>query len=350
MIYSNSNGRRNRSTSSNGASGQEQQRVVDDLVCNERYLLVIFPTNVSVSLVGRGQQSSLVPNLPRETTAIKTISAFSSLSVVVFKSNHLTLLDETVCNRTFSALKTGSSITSLYVCYRPGEQSSHGLTVFHFHRFNYVYVFEASYNMATKNERVYKAFKEDNDLPVHHDVPFRPKGGYQYFFEWNTADDKENWRADGYRWKQNGKATYNYLDVEFIKIYFKILVGPDKYATSFARTAFINTSVPNRVFVWYEGDDTVAIDLPHGNAKHSSKRNTAYQRTKPSVLAQLKSSEKRPSEVYNDILASTTPEVAHQGVCVPRDVKQVQNARRRLQSSRTGDRTRPSSTTNTEVP
>lgn len=38
-----------------------------------------------------------------------------------------------------------------------------------------------------------------NDFPAD-----RPKGGTTYLFKWSREDKKNDWRADGYRWRQGG--------------------------------------------------------------------------------------------------------------------------------------------------
>ena len=36
-------------------------------------------------------------------------------------------------------------------------------------------------------------------------VPQKPKAGFVYLFKWSDNESKENdWRADGYRWRQSG--------------------------------------------------------------------------------------------------------------------------------------------------
>ena len=44
-----------------------------------------------------------------------------------------------------------------------------------------------------------------------------PKASTTYLYEWNDERNKEDWRADGYRWRQNGprrkvKSTEGYME------------------------------------------------------------------------------------------------------------------------------------------
>jgi hypothetical protein len=42
------------------------------------------------------------------------------------------------------------------------------------------------------------------DNLISQDVPVRPKGGTGYHYSWIDVSKSEDWRADGYRWRQNG--------------------------------------------------------------------------------------------------------------------------------------------------
>ena len=40
---------------------------------------------------------------------------------------------------------------------------------------------------------------------AHQDVPPHcPKSGFKHVFKWTEEKKKEDWRADGYRWRQSG--------------------------------------------------------------------------------------------------------------------------------------------------
>lgn len=178
--------------------------------------------------------------------------------------------------------------------------------------------FEAEVNM----------FEAESGIPVFSEVQIRPKPGYKYIYEWNQEINKENWRSDGYRWKQNGKVHFSCGDLQCYKIYFKLRVSPVAYSTAFAKTVVSNPKYPNRLLICYDGDDSVVVDFPHGNSKHPTKIGRPFHRTKPSLLRALKSVKgKAPLEAFTDF-AQVTPIGSDRSIVdSPRDLKQVRNAK-----------------------
>jgi len=55
--------------------------------------------------------------------------------------------------------------------------------------------------------------------PLH-----RPAGGMKYLFSWTENKQKDDWRADGYRWRQGGSFEQKVEDgIGVLKItYFKV--------------------------------------------------------------------------------------------------------------------------------
>jgi len=41
-------------------------------------------------------------------------------------------------------------------------------------------------------------------LPTAHSPPMCPKAGYRYVYEWIESSQKNDWKADGYQWRQTG--------------------------------------------------------------------------------------------------------------------------------------------------
>ena len=76
----------------------------------------------------------------------------------------------------------------------------------------------------------------------------------------------------------------------------------------------------------YLGDDTTAIQFPHGNRKRDNK---SHFRTCPSVLKRVSEANDTPANVYKKEISSGQgikyPSNL-QPVCLPRNVKQIQNA------------------------
>ena len=83
------------------------------------------------------------------------------------------------------------------------------------------------------------------------------------------------------------------------------------------------------VLIHYLGDESFAIDFPHGNSTKSSR---SYVRTCPSVINSLHQSCKceTPTTVYRKHVTNV-PSSIHLTVLQPRDVRQVKNIRSKEQ-------------------
>jgi hypothetical protein len=74
----------------------------------------------------------------------------------------------------------------------------------------------------------------------------------------------DDWRADGYRWKQNGYSLIHNKDKEYQKIHFKINTGSG-LSSAFLKFVYKKCSGDDtHVIVHYVGNDTLAVDFPHG--------------------------------------------------------------------------------------
>lgn len=177
-------------------------------------------------------------------------------------------------------------------------------------------------------ENQMKLFEPEVSLPVLSEVPLRPKGGFKYIFKWEIPLKRQDWRVDGYRWRQNSVTRFSYNGIDSKRYYFKLQVGPvDEFSTEFTKNAIECPLYENQVLVWYQGDETVVRDFAHGNSKDPEKE---YHRTAPSVLKKIQMetvTEKLPLQVYSDMLTDCSNRARHM-IDAPRDVKQVQNARK----------------------
>ena len=54
--------------------------------------------------------------------------------------------------------------------------------------------------MAQRYEAQMKLF--ESELPIKSEVPLRPKAGFNYIFSWEKKENRQDWRIDGYRWRQ----------------------------------------------------------------------------------------------------------------------------------------------------
>lgn len=71
----------------------------------------------------------------------------------------------------------------------------------------------------------------------------------------NLIYSLDEWRADGYRWRQGGS---NNLD-NMTKKYFKIYTGPRQWSRQFTRSAVYHHDHPKTVLIQYFGDEAKAV-------------------------------------------------------------------------------------------
>ncbi|XP_047135678.1 uncharacterized protein LOC124812742 [Hydra vulgaris] len=163
-------------------------------------------------------------------------------------------------------------------------------------------------------------------LPAEFAVRYKPKAGTNYIFSWTNDKDKENWRADGYRWRQGGSKTINGIK----RKYFRILVAQDTVSDVFVRRAHYHADYANSVLISYIGDEAKAVQFPHGNA---TRCNRDFIRTQPGVINQIKESTGSVQKVYKDIILSNTADINI--TAVPHNMEQVSNT---LKSTRNQQR------------
>ena len=194
-------------------------------------------------------------------------------------------------------------------------------------------IFNSLTNSFEMNEQVYQAFV-NKTLPEFDHVQIRPKSGFWYFL----VKDKSkltwrDWVADGYRWKANGTVSFSHGGETCKNFYYKLLVEEEekgvkkkKYTTEFSRRVVTFESDPSRALIYYLGNDSVVVDLPHGNAKHSAKTSKVFYRTDPNLQAKMKESVgKAPVLVYSEMLESAPQQIERHVVDAPRDVQQIRN-------------------------
>lgn len=192
-----------------------------------------------------------------------------------------------------------------------------------------------------------KLFDSESNLPMHSEVPIRPKGGFKYIFKWEDALKRQDWRVDGYRWRQNSTIRFTYGGTDCKRYYFKLQVGPgDEFTTEFTKHAIECPLFENKVLVWYQGDESVVVDFAHGNSKDPDKE---FHRTAPSVLTKMKmETDKLPLQLYSDLVTAAPRELERHIIDAPRDIKQVQNARKLARKAeRSFNATLTDTTTNT---
>ena len=169
-------------------------------------------------------------------------------------------------------------------------------------------------------------FQSDSGVPTLTQVPLRPKSGFTYIFEDKEESKLGNWRADGYRWRQNAAKKFQWKGVVCKRYYFKLQIGPQRYSTVFSKQAISCPLFKNRTLIWYQGDDSIVVDFAHGNRTVNNVEKP-FTRTAPSVLEALKQdNNKFPSQIYSDVLLAAPNELDRHITDAPRDLKQVRNA------------------------
>ncbi|XP_059174682.1 probable ATP-dependent RNA helicase DDX52 [Physella acuta] len=166
------------------------------------------------------------------------------------------------------------------------------------------------------------------NLPVEFVVKNRPPGDTVYLFSWDNEINKDDWRADGYRWRQGGSSAKDNL----ARKYFKIYTGPGRWSSEFTRTAIFHPDHPRTVLIQYSGDETKAVDFAHGN---STKSSSHYVRTRPGLLRKIK--ECAGNGTAQQLFQELTSESQCSPTSAPRNKEQVRNAlkvnRRKLKNS-----------------
>lgn len=168
-----------------------------------------------------------------------------------------------------------------------------------------------------------------SSLVVHKNfMPKKPKAGEMFVFEFDSSVYAENWRTDEYLWKADGSGKPKFNDIECTKVYHKLRVKvgetDDCYTWDFCKRVLFCPLYPNRVLIWYMGNEKAAISLSHGNTRVvEGKEEKEYTRTNAStklkIKGEVKNTEKTPLLIHEKLLRSDNPDE------LPRNLAQVQN-------------------------
>jgi len=101
--------------------------------------------------------------------------------------------------------------------------------------------------------------------------------------------------------------------------------GPKTWTTKFSRIVYRRADVPDAVVVEYVGDQTLAVDFPHGNATKTSR---PYIRSQPSVLTKIASATGSAQSVYQTLVVGAQTSDANNATGVPRNREQVRNVQK----------------------
>ena len=163
---------------------------------------------------------------------------------------------------------------------------------------------------------------------------FQPKAGEVYLYQSNdNSSVASDWRCDGYRWKNSGCRKLPKNKPYLRKMYNKIHTENNPTGSDrFVRHVYSLIDKPQVALIHYMGDESEFVPFPHGNNKNGDKN---YTRTCPSVLQGMRDQVEndRPGNVYKKMVCNKTPG-EYQGILNPRNIKQVQNAKAKVDSER----------------
>ncbi|XP_053385672.1 uncharacterized protein LOC128550498 [Mercenaria mercenaria] len=168
------------------------------------------------------------------------------------------------------------------------------------------------------------------------DPPYKPKEGSVFLYcDSGDANKKDDWKADGYTWRHNGRKEYKVegkiIERHFYKIRNNNVVSGDFQKHVFR---FISDGYNGKTVLAYYGSSSAYQSLPHGNRKRNTR---PFKRTKPSVVAEIKTkvtTKDNPNEVLEKMRSEKSPESKLRGVAAPRNLKQVQNLKQSVQNNK----------------
>ncbi|KZR96935.1 Uncharacterized protein APZ42_008452, partial [Daphnia magna] len=145
----------------------------------------------------------------------------------------------------------------------------------------------------------------------------------------------DGWRADGYRWRNNGCHTFN---SGILATHFLLITGPKKhgkYSTTsdFTRSVYCHPNIPSRKFIRYCGDDTAVTQFPHGNSKWKAKLTTLYVCTNPDLFDEIRKKNGASSTIFRKLLTEGPKDLIRHLVDAPCDIEQVGNIKKNQRRS-----------------
>ena len=111
------------------------------------------------------------------------------------------------------------------------------------------------------------------------------------------------------------------------------LIRPDckvRGTKDFQMRTYVDSRQPGVALVHFIGDETLAVDFPHGN----SKTGDVYVRTAPSVLRAAEAAAEKPAQHYRQAAAAAAVDPTTQALYVPKNSQQVNAAQQRLRKER----------------
>lgn len=143
-----------------------------------------------------------------------------------------------------------------------------------------VYRLIEDYSVASVILKCIKEFKIEDTT----DEIVDPKGGESFLFHTTLENGESDWKADGYKWKNQSNYLFPQERPEMVVIYFcarNTVADSSKKSIFRKRASYIITS-PLPVLIEYSGDSSSVIQEGHRNNKTNTLQ--SYSRTKPSII------------------------------------------------------------------
>ena len=182
-------------------------------------------------------------------------------------------------------------------------------------------------------QTVYNMFQKPEDLDntkLSTIPPTNPAGDTYYIYKFDDCNERKDWFADGYTFKNMGNVIYYPKQTKELKRSRYCIKdhSTSGYNPNFTRTVFEMTSLqsPCYVLVQYLGDQSLYIPRSHGNAKNTDK---PYRATAASVRAVAKEKVRHDTARTTYIKESMRTDVPqeYQGRCNARNETQMRNIR-----------------------
>jgi len=126
----------------------------------------------------------------------------------------------------------------------------------------------------------------DSNLSVTEIPSFKAKEGcFLLLSDKGVSDLKDDWKADGYTWRHNGRRVYNVGNKVIGRHFYKIR-NKNKVSSDFQKHVFRYTDkdYSGKTVIVYYGDSNEYKSLPHGNR---IRNNRPIKRTQPSVFNEI---------------------------------------------------------------
>ena len=153
--------------------------------------------------------------------------------------------------------------------------------------------------------------------------PYRHTAGKVYVYsDGGDVNKKDDWKADGYTWRNYGTKKYMCDGLEIEKTAFRI-INNKKVSYEFQKHSFRFTDSYNgKTVIVYMGNSDAYKNMPHGNRKRN---NRPHKRSKPSLMKTIKSQNDKAPKVVFDSMKSDNPNSLVNGISVPRNTRQIKN-------------------------